>query len=101
MSSRAASYSRMILVGATLAISAQGLPRVAAAEISGVPHVVDGDTLVLGDTKIRLLGIDAPETDQVCLDAAGQRWRCGITARDQLSVKIAGQPVTCTTAQID
>ena len=38
-----------------------------AAERSGIPRVVDGDTLTIGATKIRLQGIDAPETDQVCL----------------------------------
>lgn len=33
-----------------------------AADISGVPHIVDGDTLHLNGTKIRLYGIDAHET---------------------------------------
>lgn len=36
-----------------------------AGDISGVPRVVDGDTLVVNDIKIRLEGIDAPETDQI------------------------------------
>jgi endonuclease YncB( thermonuclease family) len=29
----------------------------AADLISGVPHIVDGDTVAIGDTKIRLEGI--------------------------------------------
>jgi endonuclease YncB( thermonuclease family) len=33
---------------------------------TGVPRVVYGDTLAIGATKVRLEGIDAPETDQVC-----------------------------------
>jgi endonuclease YncB( thermonuclease family) len=60
-----------------------------AADISGVPRVVDGDTLVIGEVKIRLEGIDAPETDQVCLDRQAARTTCGIEARDQLSRHIA------------
>jgi endonuclease YncB( thermonuclease family) len=36
-------------------------------------RVVDGDTLVIGEQHIRLDGIDAPETDEVCLDAGGKR----------------------------
>jgi endonuclease YncB( thermonuclease family) len=52
--------------------------------ISGVPRVVDGDTVQVGPTKIRLSGIDAPETDQLCLDAKGESWACGVAARDQL-----------------
>jgi endonuclease YncB( thermonuclease family) len=52
----------------------------AAEKISGVPHIVDGDTLVIGNTKIRLASIDAPESDQVCLDANRKHWTCGIEA---------------------
>ena len=48
-----------------------------AANLSGVPRVVDGDTLAIGATKVRLEGVDAPETDQVCLNANGVRWTCG------------------------
>ena len=34
-------------------------------EITGTPRIVDGDTIWIGETKIRLHGIDAPETRQV------------------------------------
>jgi endonuclease YncB( thermonuclease family) len=66
-----------------------------AANISGVPRVVDGDTLVVGATKVRLEGIDAPETDQICLNAKGDHWTCGIEARDRLQAHIEGQAVFC------
>ena len=66
-----------------------------ASEFSGVPRVVDGDTLAIGAFKVRLEGIDAPETDQVCLNAKGSRWTCGIDARDQLASHIAGRVITC------
>jgi endonuclease YncB( thermonuclease family) len=66
-----------------------------ATEISGVPRIVDGDTVQIGQTKIRFAGIDAPETDQVCLDARGQRWACGITARDELIRYSAGRLWEC------
>lgn len=34
-------------------------------DISGIPmYVTDGDTIRIGDARIRLYGIDAPETDQ-------------------------------------
>jgi endonuclease YncB( thermonuclease family) len=32
--------------------------------LRGSCHVIDGDTIVIGRTKIRLAGIDAPELDQ-------------------------------------
>ena len=70
-------------------------------ELTGIPRVVDGDTLVLNGIKIRLEGIDAPESDQICLDEKAQRWTCGITARDRLDQKIGGNPITCSTTERD
>ena len=66
-----------------------------AADISGVPRIVDGDTLTIGATKVRLEGIDAPETDQICLNANGVRWTCGIDARDQIAAHIGVRAVSC------
>ena len=76
-------------------------PVFAASEISGVPRIVDGDTIEIGKTKIRLLGIDAPETDQLCLDAKGKRWTCGITSRDKLIEFAAGQSWDCEITGLD
>ena len=41
-----------------------------ATDITGIPRIVDGDTVQIDATKIRLTGIDAPETDQVCPEPA-------------------------------
>jgi endonuclease YncB( thermonuclease family) len=70
-----------------------------AAEIAGIPRIVDGDTVEIGQIKIRLSGIDAPETDQICLDAKAES--CGITARDELIKHSNGQPWECETTGID
>jgi endonuclease YncB( thermonuclease family) len=61
----------------------------------GIPRIVDGDTLIINGTHIRLQGIDAPETDQVCLNAQGGRWRCGIEARDRLKEHVADRKISC------
>jgi endonuclease YncB( thermonuclease family) len=37
------------------------------------PRIVDGDSLAIGTIKIRLVSIDAPETEQVCLNAQAER----------------------------
>jgi endonuclease YncB( thermonuclease family) len=66
------------------------LSPVYAADLTGVPRIVDGDTLAIGSTKFRLLGIDAPETDQFCVNGNGDHWTCGIGARDQRAVHIGG-----------
>jgi endonuclease YncB( thermonuclease family) len=67
-----------------------------ASDISGVPRIVDGDTLAIGEVKIRLEGIDAPETDQICLDHNAAKWPCGIVARDRLIEHINSRPIDCT-----
>ena len=72
-----------------------------AVEFVGMPRVVDGDTLTIGAAKIRLQGIDAPETDQVCLNASGQQWTCGLEARDRLAAHIAGREIRCVSTDID
>ena len=61
-----------------------------AADITGVPKIREGDQLQIGNTRIRLGGIDAPSVDQLCLNTKGERWTCGVAARDEL-IKHAGK----------
>src|SRR5690242_12944144 len=63
--------------------------------ISGLPRIVDGDTLVIESQKIRLSSTDAPETDQICLDAERKKWACGIQARDRLADHICNRAIDC------
>jgi endonuclease YncB( thermonuclease family) len=85
----------------TVLLLAALAPPIFAGEITGTPRIVDGDTVEIGHVKIRLSGIDAPETDQICLDANGQRWACGIAARDELIKHSNGQRWECETAGTD
>ena len=57
--------------------------------------VTDGDTLILNGTSYRLDGIDAPQTDQTCIDENSAVWRCGIEARDQLKKYIGDRNIRC------
>jgi len=43
--------------------------------LTGIPKIVDGDTIWIGTTKIRLHGIDAPESKQECQRADGTSYR--------------------------
>ena len=63
--------------------------------------VSDGDTLVLDGKTFRLDGIEAPQTDQTCLDETGAVWRCGIDARDALKAHLGSRNVRCDDAGPD
>src|SRR5215213_5976667 len=63
--------------------------------IAGRAAVIDGDTLEIHGERIRLFGIDAPESGQTCLDARGQRYRCGQKAALVLDARIGAGVVTC------
>lgn len=72
-----------------------------AAEISGIPHIVSGESVVIGKTHIRLAAVAAPSPEQLCLDAAGARWTCGLSARDELTSHVDKKPWSCQTLRAD
>lgn len=63
-------------------------------EIVGRASVIDGDTLDINGTRIRLHGMDAPESRQSC-KVLGRWSRCGQRASGALARKIGGRPVAC------
>lgn len=63
--------------------------------IAGEARVIDGDTIQIGETRIRLEGIDAPETGQTCGRKWAGNWRCGEAATEHLAGLVKDQPVRC------
>ena len=82
-----------VVVALTL-ISALALSWPAQADVSGQAAVIDGDTIEVRGSRVRLHGIDAPESAQTCLDN-GKLWLCGQHASRALSERIAGRSVDC------
>lgn len=68
--------------------------------IAGSTSVIDGDTLEIRGQRIRLHGIDAPESSQRCTRNK-EIWRCGSAAANRLSDLIGRQTVTCEQTGID
>ena len=85
-----------------IALSLLLLPAVGqAADITGIPKIREGDQIVIGNTRIRLGGIDAPSADQLCLNTKGERWTCGAAARDELIKHVDNKSWTCHVTQTD
>ena len=56
--------------------------------------VTDGDTIRIGDERIRFSGIDAPELKQTCIYQSIE-FQCGEFSKTLLIQKIANQEVNC------
>ena len=73
----------------TLAISA------ASPSFAANSTVRDGGTIDVDGMTYRLGGIDAPTSDQVCIDDHADSWPCGVEAHDQLVRLIGDRDVHC------
>ena len=85
------------VVGGTLTACT---PAAADQLISGTGRAKDGDSLMVGQTEVRLFGVDAPEFNQSCT-RAGQAWACGSAAANQLSGLVNGKQVYCSSMGLD
>lgn len=85
--------ARGIFVSAILSVLIITAPA-RAETLTGLPKVVDGDTLRIGERRIRLYGIDAPDERQTCL-LDGRPWGCGRDATFALAYVVGYHWVTC------
>lgn len=71
------------------------VPSMAAAQvIEGPADVIDGDSLRVAGTEVRLFGVDAPEFSQPCF-SNGSDVACGAMAKDVLAGLIGNSVLTC------
>ena len=61
----------------------------------GRVSVVDGDTLEMHGNRIRLHGIDAPESGQSCTDEENKTYRCGQLSANRMASYVSGKAVYC------
>ena len=83
-----------------------------AQEIVGLPRVVDGDTIHIGEYKFRLEGIDAPEMRQQCKKESFKisflvgftfykDYSCGRVSKEKLITKINTSEIKCISSSKD
>ena len=65
-----------------------------AQDYSGVPHVVDGNTILINYQRIRLHGIKAPDAGETC-GLNDSIWLCGWEAANALANIVGRHWVTC------
>ena len=69
-------------------------------QVQGTARVVDGDSLEIAGTSIRLFGVDAPEGRQTCT-RNGRIWRCGDAAAERLEQLVGNDTIVCTQRDTD
>jgi endonuclease YncB( thermonuclease family) len=89
-----------VTIGLVLGLFMTG-SAVAQDRIVGVVSVIDGDTIEIHGQRIRLFGIDAPESSQLCIRASSERWRCGQQASFALADRIGRATVSCHPRDLD
>ena len=72
-----------------------------ALALEGRVSVIDGDTLEMHGKRIRLHGIDAPESGQTCKSKSGKSYRCGQLAATQISKYTKHKIIRCNVRDTD
>ncbi|WP_222934249.1 thermonuclease family protein [Caulobacter sp. 17J80-11] len=90
-----AAVAAVLLASPALAVPLPSEPLIGRAS------VIDGDTLEIAGKRVRLHGVDTPESAQTCLNADGAAWRCGQRAALALSDRLGQRTVTCRPRDVD
>jgi endonuclease YncB( thermonuclease family) len=92
MISRLTFAALMLVTPTTIALS---------DDMTGQASIIDGDTLEIHGNRIRLWGVDAPESDQLCRGEDSLQYRCGAKAANELDAFIDKRPVSCIPISLD
>ncbi len=72
-----------------------GFNLAAYPKISGSAQVIDAHIFYISGRYVRLYGVDAPDTDQICSNATGSSYNCGEEAASWVRNWIDQNPIDC------
>jgi endonuclease YncB( thermonuclease family) len=96
MTFRSFTFVRWLLAAAWLCA-----PPAFADNLAGQASIIDGDTLDIRGTHIRLWGIDAPESNQLCRGEDSIQYPCGTKAANNLNSFLGKRPIDCVPVSLD
>ncbi len=64
-------------------------------EVAGFGEAIDGDSLIVAGSEVRLKGVDAPEITQYCQNRVGRDYACGVVAKGWLRTRLSRGAVIC------
>jgi endonuclease YncB( thermonuclease family) len=70
-------------------------PTALADNLIGRASIIDGETIEIHGTRIRLWGIDAPQGNQLCRGKDSIQYRCGAKAANNLDWFLDKRQVDC------
>ncbi len=63
--------------------------------------MIDGDTFDVGNVRVRLHAVDAPELDQMCETQGRPTWACGAWVSDEVRRRYQGARAVCEQTDMD
>lgn len=83
----------MVIALAVLLVTGPALAQ-SADTVAGPARTIDADIIMVGQQRVILWGVDAPERDQHCF-IGDQKWACWDGAKQELDLILARGEATC------